>query len=58
MPRRSVLAVSMLVAALAVVAAAQTPSMPFLGRWKFNPAKRHGAAVDVVVDVSVEFKMR
>ena len=39
MPRRSVLAVSMLVAALAVVAAAQTPSMPFLGRWKFNPAK-------------------
>jgi len=27
-------------------------------QWKFNPAKRHGAAVDVVVDVSVEFKMR
>jgi TonB family protein len=27
-------------------------------QWKFNPARRHGAAVDVVVDVSVEFKMR
>jgi len=27
-------------------------------QWKFNPARRHGTAVDVVVDVSVEFKMR
>jgi len=27
-------------------------------QWKFNPARRHGAAVDVVVDVTVEFKMR
>jgi len=27
-------------------------------QWKFSPARRHGAAVDVVVDVSVEFKMR
>jgi len=27
-------------------------------QWKFAPAKRHGTAVDVVVDVSVEFKLR
>lgn len=27
-------------------------------QWKFLPAKRHGTAVDVVVDVSVEFKLR
>ncbi|HEX5069719.1 MAG TPA: energy transducer TonB [Vicinamibacterales bacterium] len=27
-------------------------------QWKFSPARRHGSAVDVVVDVSVEFKMR
>jgi protein TonB len=27
-------------------------------QWKFTPARRHGAAVDVVVDVSVEFKLR
>lgn len=27
-------------------------------QWRFLPAKRHGAAVDVVVDVSVEFKLR
>jgi protein TonB len=27
-------------------------------QWRFTPAKRHGAPVDVVVDVSVEFKLR
>ncbi len=27
-------------------------------QWKFMPAKRHGVPVDVVVDVSVEFKLR
>jgi protein TonB len=27
-------------------------------QWKFLPAKRQGTAVDVVVDVSVEFKLR
>ena len=27
-------------------------------QWRFLPAKRHGTAVDVVVDVSVEFKLR
>jgi TonB family protein len=27
-------------------------------QWKFGPARRQGAAVDVVVDVSVEFKLR
>jgi TonB family protein len=27
-------------------------------QWKFLPAKRYGTAVDVVVDVSVEFKLR
>jgi len=27
-------------------------------QWRFNPAKRQGAPVDVVVQVSVEFKMR
>jgi TonB family protein len=27
-------------------------------QWRFIPAKRRGTAVDVVVDVSVEFKLR
>lgn len=27
-------------------------------QWKFGPARRQGAAVDVVVEVSVEFKLR
>jgi len=27
-------------------------------QWRFNPAKRHGTPVDVVVQVSVEFKLR
>jgi TonB family protein len=27
-------------------------------QWKFDPARRLGAAVDVVVEVSVEFKLR
>ena len=27
-------------------------------QWRFNPAKRHGSPVDVVVDVSVGFKLR
>ena len=27
-------------------------------QWRFMPAKRHGSPVDVVVDVSVEFKLR
>lgn len=27
-------------------------------QWRFSPAHRHGAAVDVVVTVSVEFKLR
>ena len=27
-------------------------------QWRFTPAKRHGVPVDVVVDVSVEFKLR
>ena len=27
-------------------------------QWRFIPAKRHGTPVDVVVDVSVEFKLR
>ena len=27
-------------------------------QWRFSPARRHGAAVDVVVTVSVEFKLR
>jgi TonB family protein len=27
-------------------------------QWRFSPAKRQGAAVDVVVEVSVEFKLR
>jgi protein TonB len=27
-------------------------------QWRFTPAKRQGAAVDVVVQVSVEFKLR
>ena len=27
-------------------------------QWRFMPAKRHGVPVDVVVDVSVEFKLR
>jgi TonB family protein len=27
-------------------------------QWRFSPAKRRGAAVDVVVEVSVEFKLR
>jgi TonB family protein len=27
-------------------------------QWRFRPAKRRGAPVDVVVDVSVEFKLR
>lgn len=27
-------------------------------QWRFSPAKRRGAVVDVVVDVSVEFKLR
>ncbi len=27
-------------------------------QWRFAPAKRLGAAVDVVVEVSVEFKLR
>jgi len=39
MSRRSLLAACVAIGALAVVAAAQPPAMPFLGRWKFNPAK-------------------
>ena len=27
-------------------------------QWRFRPAKRYGTPVDVVVDVSVEFKLR
>jgi TonB family protein len=27
-------------------------------QWRFSPAKRHGTPVDVIVDVSVEFKLR
>ena len=27
-------------------------------QWRFNPAKRHGAPVDVAVEVAVEFKLR
>ncbi len=27
-------------------------------QWRFSPAKRHGVAVDVVVEVAVEFKLR
>ncbi len=27
-------------------------------QWRFGPARRHGAPVDVVVEVSVEFKLR
>ena len=27
-------------------------------QWRFSPAKRQGAAVDVVVEVSVGFKLR
>ena len=27
-------------------------------QWKFTPAKRQGAPVDVIVDVSVDFKLR
>jgi TonB family protein len=27
-------------------------------QWRFSPAKRHGVAVDVIVEVGVEFKLR
>jgi protein TonB len=27
-------------------------------QWRFSPATRHGAAVDVIVDVAIEFKLR
>ena len=27
-------------------------------QWRFSPAKRHGVAVDVIVEVAVEFKLR
>ena len=27
-------------------------------QWRFAPARRHGAAVDVIVEVAVEFKLR
>jgi TonB family protein len=27
-------------------------------QWRFSPARRHGAAVDVMVEVAVEFKLR
>jgi TonB family protein len=27
-------------------------------QWKFSPARRHGAAVDVMVEVAMEFKIR
>jgi TonB family protein len=27
-------------------------------QWRFSPARRQGAPVDVVVEVSVEFKLR
>jgi protein TonB len=27
-------------------------------QWRFNPARRHGSAVDVAVEVAVEFKLR
>jgi len=27
-------------------------------QWRFGPARRQGQAVDVVVEVSVEFKLR
>jgi len=39
MPRRSITAAGLLVIAISVVVAAQTPTLAFLGRWKFNPAK-------------------
>jgi protein TonB len=27
-------------------------------QWRFSPARRNGAPVDVVVDVSVDFRLR
>jgi TonB family protein len=27
-------------------------------QWRFSPARRQGAAVDVIVEVAVEFKLR
>jgi TonB family protein len=27
-------------------------------QWRFSPARRHGVPVDVVVDVSVDFRLR
>jgi hypothetical protein len=39
MPRQPISAAAFVLAALTVVASAQTSTLPFLGRWKFNPAK-------------------
>ncbi len=33
-------------------------AMAAVRQWRFDPARRQGAAVDVVVEVSVEFRMR
>ena len=27
-------------------------------QWRFTPAKRRGAAVDVIVEVAIDFKLR
>jgi protein TonB len=27
-------------------------------QWRFNPARRRGTAVDVMVEIAVEFKLR
>jgi len=33
-------------------------SMEAVRQWRFSPAQRHGVPVDVIVEVSVEFKLR